>query len=396
VAVILLIAAVAVVVLGPPYAVAGRKGARPANQAVLSSVTKATTQPAKAIGPGRTVTAVVPKKRPCRSGLVSLTYDDGPSATLTPKFVRALQKRGVQDVTFFMIGAHVAAAPGVARLVARAGFQIGNHTWDHPQLTHLSNARVRQEIRSTARALHQAGISPSTLVRPPYGDVDARVAGIIRSMGKQVALWTIDPRDWAGGTGPQIASRALAGLRPHAPNVILDHDGVANSRNTLAALSRIVRGVRVRGYCFTRLGTNGKPMVPVPTLTVHTTSGAEAGAKTKPVTVQLTLSRPTTHAVRVRLHTADGSALARYDYGATIATVRFPAGSTHATVTIPIVDDKYSEPTESFWLVLDRPHGLVIDPSSTKVAVSIADDDPPGSAGTPGGPPTRRPPSNVR
>jgi len=376
VAAILLVAALAVVILGPPYAVAGRRDAR--NMAVQSAVK--TAEPVMdRIGPGRSVTAAAPKPRPCRSGLVALTYDDGPSPRLTPKFVRALQQLKMREVTFFMIGEHVAAAPGVARMVARAGFQIGNHTWDHPQLPTLSDAGVRWEIRSTARALRRAGLTPRRLVRPPYGAVDRRVREIIRSLDLHVALWTVDPRDWAGGTGPQIAARVLAGLRPHEPNVILDHDGVANSRNTLAAMPRIVHGVRKRGYCFTSLGLDGRPAVPVPTLRARVTPGVETGTRIRPVTIRLRLSRATTVPVTVRLHTADGTAKARDDYRAAVVSVRFPPGATTATVTIAVVDDTYAEPTESFWVLLDQPRRLVIDPSSARLGARITDDDPPGS-----------------
>ena len=379
VAVILLVAAVAVVVLGPPYAVVGRTSmhARPA--ATLSSVVTTTTPPAP-IGPGRTVVARAPRPRPCRSGLVALTYDDGPSASLTPKFVRTLQKKRMRDVTFFMIGSHVAAAPGVARMVARAGFQIGNHTWDHPQLTHLSDAAVRREVRSTARALHDAGISPSSLVRPPYGDVNGRVTKVLHALHEHVALWTIDPRDWAGGSGAQIASRVLAGLRKHAPNVILDHDGVANSANTLRALPLIVRGVRSRGYCLTRLGDNGKPMVPVPSVTARVSKGAEAGTSTRPFVVHLRLSRPTTRPVSVRIRTAAHTAHAGSDYRPISVIAFFPAGATRAKVAIPLVDDPTAEPAESLWILLDRPRRLTIDHASSRLRATIADDDASASA----------------
>jgi len=381
VAVILLAVAAAVVALGPPYAIAGHRGGHHGH-AVLSASAGTTAKPVPdPAGPVKRIKARVPKPRPCRTGLVSLTYDDGPSASLTPKFVRALQKKKVRDVTFFMIGAHVAAAPGVARMVARAGFQIGNHTWDHPQLSHLPDARVRWEIQSTAQALHKAGISPSSLVRPPYGDVDARVARDIKSLHKHIALWTIDPRDWAGGNGRQIAARVLSALRPHAPNVILDHDGVGNSVNTLRAMPIIVHGVRSRGYCLTRLGNNGKPTVPVPTVTATVSKGAEAGTRTKRIVVHVRLSQPTTRPVSVRLRTSAHTAQPGSDYEPINVIAFFPAGATREKLTIPVVDDTAAESTESFWVLLDRPRRLTIDPSNTRLRVTIADDDASASAG---------------
>ena len=49
----------------------------------------------------------------CRSGVVSLTFDDGP-ATPTGRLVRILREAHV-PATFFMVGQRVAAMPSVAR-----------------------------------------------------------------------------------------------------------------------------------------------------------------------------------------------------------------------------------------------------------------------------------------
>jgi peptidoglycan/xylan/chitin deacetylase (PgdA/CDA1 family) len=69
-------------------------------------------------------TAAGPRHRdpvvPCSRGLVALTFDDGPSATVTPKLVRLLQRERV-PATFFMIGQHVDAHPEIVRMVDEAG-----------------------------------------------------------------------------------------------------------------------------------------------------------------------------------------------------------------------------------------------------------------------------------
>ena len=98
--------------------------------------------------------------RPCSSGLVALTFDDGPSRAATARLVRILTARRV-PATFFMLGSHVRADPAEARLVARSGFAVGNHTWSHPVLTRLSDAAVRDELVSTGRVLRRRGIRPT-------------------------------------------------------------------------------------------------------------------------------------------------------------------------------------------------------------------------------------------
>ena len=154
--------------------------------------------------------------RPCSAGLVALTFDDGPSPKATARLVRILTARHV-PATFFMMGSHVRTDPADARLVARNGFAVGNHTWSHPVLTRLSDAAVRHELVSTTSEQRRKGIRPSGLMRPPYGVINSRVRRIVLRQKLVPVLWTIDSRDWAGGTSRQIAARVL-GAPPQAPH----------------------------------------------------------------------------------------------------------------------------------------------------------------------------------
>ena len=197
----------------------------------------------------------------CPTGRVALTFDDGPSRANTPTLVGTLQRLHV-PAAFFMVGSQVAAAPATARAVHRAGLLIGNQTYHHERLTALSDARIRATLRSTQRLMRATGLHPSDLVRPPYGAIDDRVRRVVHGLGLVPVLWDVDPRDWAGGTARAIARRVLDALRPHQRNIVLLHDGVANSPASIAAVPRIVRVARSRGYCFVGLGENGQPTAP--------------------------------------------------------------------------------------------------------------------------------------
>jgi peptidoglycan/xylan/chitin deacetylase (PgdA/CDA1 family) len=110
--------------------------------------------------------------------------------------------------------------------------------------------------------MRASGLHPSHLMRPPYGAIDARVRRVVHGLGLVPVLWDVDPRDWAGGSARTIARRVLAGLRPHLRNIVLQHDGVQNSPATIAAVPRIVRVARSRGYCFVALDEHGQPATP--------------------------------------------------------------------------------------------------------------------------------------
>lgn len=191
------------------------------------------------------------------TGTIALTFDDGPVPGTTPRLVRVLRAANV-PATFFMVGRRVRQHPELARAVERAGFLIANHSWAHEQLTARSGRQVRASIDATQRELRRAGVHPSRLMRPPYGAMDGRVRREVVRAGYVPVLWTIDSRDWADGSADQIAARILRGLR-RGPNVVLQHDGVDRSPISVAAVAKMVRSARQRGYCFTGLDRRGRP-----------------------------------------------------------------------------------------------------------------------------------------
>jgi peptidoglycan/xylan/chitin deacetylase (PgdA/CDA1 family) len=239
---------------------------RPSGWSFPAGQERAEARPARSAGKGRTATGhgAARAVKQCRAGLVALTFDDGPRVGTTAPLVHLLRRLDV-PATFFMVGSRVAARPHLARLVARSGFEVANHTWDHGRLTTMADPAVRRELRRTARALRAAGVTPTDLARPPYGAVSPRVRADFRELRLRPVLWTIDSRDWAGGTAAQIAARILAAVRPHATNIVLQHDGVDNSPNSVRAVPTVVHTLRKRGYCLAALDRHGHPVRPAAT-----------------------------------------------------------------------------------------------------------------------------------
>jgi peptidoglycan/xylan/chitin deacetylase (PgdA/CDA1 family) len=298
---------------------------------------------------------------PCSRGLVALTFDDGPSTTVTPKLVRVLSRARV-PATFFMIGQHVEAHPETVRMVSEAGFAIGNHTWAHDDLTELSGPQIRASIRRTHHALVRAGVVPTALARPPYGAVDDRVRRVLQGMGYTPVLWSIDPRDWAGASTPQIESRVLGAVRPHRTNVVLQHDGVTNSPATLRAISTEISRLRRRGFCFADLDSAGQPTPPVPVATVQPARRRVAEGERVQLTVRL--DRPTSRATSVRL-TAPGRLSER--------VVRFGVGRTSARVWLRVDQDRADEHAERAAFGVSGGRG--IQPAAPDY-LRVVDDDP--------------------
>lgn len=282
---------------------------------------------------------------PCSRGLVALTFDDGPLDTVTPRLVRVLNRLQV-PATFFMVGNRVEANPELVRMVDRAGYAIGNHTWAHADLTSQRPRQVRHALAATRRALIATGVEPTDLARPPYGAVDGKVRRVMAELGLVPVLWTIDSQDWTGLTPKQITARVVDGVRRQRTNVVLLHDGVTNSPATLRSLTGTVAQLRKRGYCFASLDSAGNPVPPVPVAYVHPSRWRITEGDRVRLTVRL--DRPTTRATTVR--TAAGK-------------VRIPAGRRTAELWYRAPQDRTDERPEDVTLFEDT-------------VVRVLDDDP--------------------
>ena len=307
--------------------------------------------------------------RPCHAGHIALTFDDGPSPTLTPRLLASLKSRHV-PATFFMVGERVAASPATARLVERSGFLVGNHSYRHQDLQNLTQHQIEDTIRTTDQALRDAGVRPTDLMRPPYGAVDAHVYAAIRARHLRPVLWNVDSRDWAGGSADEIAARVLAQLHSGS-NVVLQHDGVGNSPSSVAAVPRIVREARHRGYCFVGLDEHGRPGYPVGRAALDVEPPDQHVAEGSRLRLTVSIDREVGHDTWVRLRLKGRTASLRHDLVRQGTTVRIPAGRLSAHVDIKIRHDQLVEGPEEFDVRLSDGVGLV--PERGKLTVVIDD-----------------------
>src|SRR3989475_9236993 len=153
---------------------------------------------------------------------VAMTFDDGPSATLTPKLLDLLAAHHIK-ATFFVIGENVAEHPEIVARAAREGHEIGNHSWSHPNFGKMSDQGVRSQLQRTDDAIKSATGKRPTLMRPPYGSITAREKRWIHDeFGYQIILWDVDPLDWKRPGPAGVRNRILKETR--AGSIVLSHD----------------------------------------------------------------------------------------------------------------------------------------------------------------------------
>jgi peptidoglycan/xylan/chitin deacetylase (PgdA/CDA1 family) len=175
---------------------------------------------------------------------IALTFDDGPHSYYTRKILDILKSNRVK-ATFFLVGEKVLEHPELARAEVAEGHVPGNHTFHHVNLTRIPEQDVASEVVACGDAILAATGRKPRLFRPPGGDYDPQVAGVVDALGYTLILWTDNPGDYASpGTGKietRVTSRITNG------GIILMHDGV---QETLDALPVIIEDLKKKGFSF--------------------------------------------------------------------------------------------------------------------------------------------------
>ncbi|GAA3005647.1 hypothetical protein GCM10017559_29230 [Streptosporangium longisporum] len=177
---------------------------------------------------------------------MALTFDDGPGP-YTGWLLDILAERRVR-ASFFVVGRMVSEEDeAVLRRMVAEGHELGNHTWNHPQLTRLGPGEVREELGRTQWLVKRVTGVTMDLMRPPYGLTGPWVAAESRHLGLAQILWNVDTRDWHDRDVSIVAHRA-AGAGPGS--IVLLHD---IHPSTVRAVPRLLDDLAGKGYRFVTL-----------------------------------------------------------------------------------------------------------------------------------------------
>ena len=173
---------------------------------------------------------------------VALTFDDGPTP-FTDRLLKVLNDDGAK-ATFFMIGNKVAANPAGAKRVAEAGMEIGNHTWEHPNLTTIPAADVPAQFTKANDAIAAATGQTPKLWRPAGGLTDDAVNAVAAKNGLAGILWDVIPFDWINDANTD-ATRYMLMTQIKPGSVVLFHDTYSS---TVDLVYQFIPVLKANGY----------------------------------------------------------------------------------------------------------------------------------------------------
>ncbi len=172
---------------------------------------------------------------------IALTFDDGPHPFYTEQLLDGLKERGV-CATFFVTGAHAKLHPDVIERMQEEGHLIGNHTYNHIQLTKENREIFKQELIQTNEILEEITGEEVVYVRPPYGSWDKSFE---KELNMFPVLWTIDPLDWCSTDAAAVTERIVSKAQENG--IILMHDYYETS---VTAALQAVDALSEAGYTF--------------------------------------------------------------------------------------------------------------------------------------------------
>ena len=182
---------------------------------------------------------------------LAITFDDGTSFQ-RPRTLQVLREAQVHG-NFFDNGFRVAANPQIARFQVREGHTQLNHTYNHVNMSELSDEANREEVLRNEEFLASIG-APLTFkgIRPPFGGSNPRVQALLDSMGYTSFMDRIGTDDWLPQrSAAEIRDAILEQLHPGA--IVALHDGPVDTPAgpaSVAALEQIIAAARAQGYCF--------------------------------------------------------------------------------------------------------------------------------------------------
>jgi peptidoglycan/xylan/chitin deacetylase (PgdA/CDA1 family) len=192
---------------------------------------------------------------PRNSTMVALTFDACPTKhtdEYDEKVVDILLREHV-PATLFLSGRWVEKNRDKAKFLAdQPQFEIAAHTYYHPHLLEKTDDRVLREMKRTQAIIRKTTGRTPQYFRPPFGEVDERVAGIAKSVGLTTIRYDIASGDPDPKLSPQRIVRVVV-REAKGGSIIVFHMN-RNGVHTAEILPQVIEGIRRKGLTLVTVG----------------------------------------------------------------------------------------------------------------------------------------------
>ncbi|OIJ13560.1 delta-lactam-biosynthetic de-N-acetylase [Anaerobacillus alkalilacustris] len=182
---------------------------------------------------------------------VYITFDNGYENGYTPQILDVLKEKDV-PAAFFVTGHYLLDQPGLIKRMVDEGHIVGNHSWHHPSLVAVDDARLTRELEKVKAEYKEiTGRNDMIYLRPPRGVFSERTLALSEKQGYINVFWSLAYRDWVveDQKGWKHAYDQIM-KRVHPGAVMLIH---SISSDNAEALDEVIDELCRQGYEFKSL-----------------------------------------------------------------------------------------------------------------------------------------------
>jgi peptidoglycan/xylan/chitin deacetylase (PgdA/CDA1 family) len=184
------------------------------------------------------------------SPLIAITFEAGGNQAIASNILDVLAETNTR-ATVFLLGEWVLENPKLVKRMVKEGHELGNHSYNHPDLTLLENDEVIDQLNRTSNlALRLSGHLAFPWLRPPFGTCDSRIRRLVKAAGYRLIIKdALDGIHWPEVTTPKaILNRTLGNVFDSA--VMTYH---LDNEMTLKVLPEIINDLKQAKYELTTL-----------------------------------------------------------------------------------------------------------------------------------------------
>jgi len=179
---------------------------------------------------------------------IYLTFDDGPTPTVTNFVLEELNKWNAQ-ATFFCVGHNIEKHPDIYRQLQAQGHSIANHTYYHRKGTKTPNQEYYRDIEDCQK--YMIADNKMMLFRPPYGKIKYSQ---IKQLSKKyrIVMWHIIAGDFLPKMTVKKCLRILI-RNTQKGSIIVLHDNQKTFSILKEVLPQYLAYFSKKGYQFKKL-----------------------------------------------------------------------------------------------------------------------------------------------
>ena len=164
---------------------------------------------------------------------IALTFNCAWSDGDIDRIIETLKKHNA-DATFFIVGEWAEKYPDSLRKLFDAGFEIGNHSYNHAHYNKMSKADILKDMEKGDSAIENVIGKKPYLFRAAYGEYNNDTVTACDESGRMYIQWSLDSIDYKAGSPDDILNRLL----PHTKSgdIILLHSGTEHTADALDTL----------------------------------------------------------------------------------------------------------------------------------------------------------------